>query len=365
MKLNKDNFIKYIIFLGVIYGAIILVNNREINKKKMLLILVGSLIIMIVTDYMFSKSESMSNVWKQAKELDNIDLTFSSPQKSDKLAKKVKQLELIKISSDSPKSTEEEEEELTTNKTTEEEEEELTTNKTTEEESEEKAKEEKRTKAKEERRKKAVMSLDLNEKPNCAVEVAKIKRKLETDLRMIKKELMVTRDRMDENRNAVRYMNMLAKNLKEKGIIDKTDLSNLNAKLASKLLTRGEIIESLERLSKDGKPRKNTSSKKIMNAMKYSERPSKNYEPIGKGVSKWSNDYTILNTDKWTVPMYRPPVCISTNKCKVCPSATDGYPVGLKDWDNSRKVTNIKVNKKWTNDQVDVTDDEMLIKDKK
>ena len=56
--------------------------------------------------------------------------------------------------------------------------------------------------------------------------------------------------------------------------------------------------------------------------MKYSERPGKNYEPIGKGISKWSNEYTILSSDKWTVPMTRPPVCISSTKCKVCPSAT-------------------------------------------
>ena len=69
MNLNKQNFVKYIIFLGVIYAALKMVDNNESNKRRTLLILVGSLLIMICTDCMFNKSEEMTNVWEQAEQL--------------------------------------------------------------------------------------------------------------------------------------------------------------------------------------------------------------------------------------------------------------------------------------------------------
>jgi hypothetical protein len=95
--------------------------------------------------------------------------------------------------------------------------------------------------------------------------------------------------------------------------------------------------------------------KKDDSDMKYNELPEDFLRPIGEGLGKWSdNEYTILNTDKWRVPMPRPPVCISSSKpCEPCPLMTDGYPMNLKEWDNSRKVTNIEINKKWANDQLD------------
>lgn len=393
MNLNKKNFVKYIIFLGVIYGGMLLVNNGEIqNKRKTFLILVGSLFVMSMIDSSFLNPEKLSNVWDQAKELDNIDLSFDSPAKSNEIVKKAKKLELIKISESEEQEQEEEEETVKDDDIEEEEEAEEQEAvpkkmnlkqivKTVSEVTKKPVNMEKmRTMIKEELEKNNKVSIskiikqveenpkmvqrksvDIDEKADCSVEVAKIKRRLESELREMKKQLMVTRDRMNESRHAVRYMNMLASTLRKKGIIDKTDVANLNAKLESKLLTRGEIIESLEKLVREGKPRTNVAGKKVMNSMKYSERPGKSYEPIGKGVSKWSNEYTILSTDKWTVPMTRPPVCISNTKCKVCPSATDGYPVGLKDWDSSRKVTNMKINKKWAKDMMDSSKDEMVV----
>ena len=175
------------------------------------------------------------------------------------------------------------------------------------------------------------MELDLDEKADCSVEIAKMKRKLESELRNVRKELMMSKDQLNSNRFSQSYMNMLVKTLKKRGIVDKHDIENLNAKLKSKLLTVADIIESLERLMKNGKVKKtnktndnNFADAKKHNTMKYSERPTKSYEPIGKGVDKWSNDYTILNTEKWQIPMTRPPVCISSGNCKVCPSTTDG-----------------------------------------
>ena len=386
MNLNKQNFVKYIIFLGVIYAALKMVDNNETNKRRTLLILVGSLLIMICTDCMFNKSEEMTNVWEQAEQLDNIDLSFDSPDESQKTLDDLK----VKDELDIKPISNEEKDEVKLIKLTEEEEEEEESKPKSKKMSvkdliknvkkmvkdsvdsdvvEKVIKEEIKNKGKvnltkvvEKVEKENVkptnqvdMSLNLTEKTDCTVEVAKMKRRLELEVTNMKKELRRTRDRMNSGKHTLRYMNMLVKNLKKKGIVDKTDVENLNAKLDSKLLTTEEIIESLEKLTREGKPRKNIAGKKMLNSMKYSERPEENYEPIGQGVSDWSNEYTLLNTDKWKVPMTRPPVCISNSNCKVCPTNTDGYPVGLKNWDNSRRVTNMKINKKWANDQVDTS----------
>ena len=58
--------------------------------------------------------------------------------------------------------------------------------------------------------------------------------------------------------------------------------------------------------------------------------------------------------------MPRPPVCINTSPCKVCPNTEDTYPVNLADWDNSRKVSNIEVSKEWANKQVDPKESALL-----
>jgi hypothetical protein len=52
--------------------------------------------------------------------------------------------------------------------------------------------------------------------------------------------------------------------------------------------------------------------------------------------------------------MPRPPVCINTSPCKVCPDVVEGYPLNVKEWDNSRKISNININKNWANKQTDV-----------
>ena len=88
--------------------------------------------------------------------------------------------------------------------------------------------------------------------------------------------------------------------------------------------------------------------------MKYSDLPAASYKSLGGDISnKWTNEYAILNTDKWKVDQPRPPVCISSGPCKVCPTNTDGYPADLKEWDNSRYVSNTHINKDWALDQAD------------
>lgn len=76
--------------------------------------------------------------------------------------------------------------------------------------------------------------------------------------------------------------------------------------------------------------------------MKYSQLDPELHKPLGEFTKDFNNKfeygYSYLNTDKWSVPMYRPPVCKTDESCKVCSSATKGYPVDVKEWNSSTKV---------------------------
>ena len=76
--------------------------------------------------------------------------------------------------------------------------------------------------------------------------------------------------------------------------------------------------------------------------MKYTQLDPEMHIPLGKFSSDFTNNfeygYAYLNTNKWRVPMYKPPVCKSDEYCKVCPSTTKGYPVDVKEWNQSRKI---------------------------
>ena len=89
---------------------------------------------------------------------------------------------------------------------------------------------------------------------------------------------------------------------------------------------------------------------------RYTELPEDMTKPLGSYddtmTNKWNHGYTYLSTDKWSVPMVRPPVCINSSPCNVCPSNTSGYPVNLLDFDNSRKITETKLNKRYINEKL-------------
>jgi hypothetical protein len=76
--------------------------------------------------------------------------------------------------------------------------------------------------------------------------------------------------------------------------------------------------------------------------MKYSQLDPEMHKPLGEFSSDFNNTfeygYAYLNTSKWRVPMYKPPVCKSEDHCKVCPTNTQGYPVDVKEWNRSRKI---------------------------
>ena len=189
-------------------------------------------------------------------------------------------------------------------------------------------------------------------KTGCAMEVNKVKKDLENQINKLKVQL---NSRMIPNANgkiAAKYFESLLKDLNEKGVLDARDIENIQLKMRSKLLTVEEVISSLEMLKKEGKSKVRIKDGKVKDDRVYSELPSDFYSPLGDKISnEWDNDYTILNTNKWQVPMPRPPVCINTAPCKVCPTDSSNYPVNLKQWDDSRYVTQSKINKKWSDDQ--------------
>lgn len=182
----------------------------------------------------------------------------------------------------------------------------------------------------------------------CDVELERIKKDFDRQINELKNELSIKSMPGSENVGS-KYYNFLINDLLEKGIIDSNDVKNINTKLTSKLLTMNDVITSLEQLKKDGVPK----SKGKLNDFAYSELPSEFYSPIGdKIANQWDNDYNILDTNRWQVPMQRPPVCINSEPCKICPLESAPGTTNLKSWDTSRKVTDIKVNKKWANNQM-------------
>jgi hypothetical protein len=81
-----------------------------------------------------------------------------------------------------------------------------------------------------------------------------------------------------------------------------------------------------------------------VNEMKYTEFDQQMHKPLGEYdntvTNKFEYGYAYLNTDKWTVPMKRPPVCIPPeNPCPICPVMTSGYPINLKEFNSALRIT--------------------------
>jgi hypothetical protein len=193
---------------------------------------------------------------------------------------------------------------------------------------------------------------DVVNKVGCAMEVDKVKKELENEINKLKSMVNNMASVNPDSKIAEKYFDSLLNELNERGVIDSRDIENILLKMKSKLLTIEEVISSLEMLKKEGRSRARTTDGKVKDDKVYNELPSDFYSPLGdKIANEWDNDYTILNTNKWQVPMPRPPVCVNTAPCKVCPTDSSNYPVNLKQWDDSRYVTQSKINKKWSDDQ--------------
>ena len=130
------------------------------------------------------------------------------------------------------------------------------------------------------------------------------------------------------NKLLLNYYNLLIKELYNNKVLNDIDLKNIKLKLDSKLFTLEEIILQLENLK----------SQITINTNITNDLPQDFFKPIGDKVpNDWENDYTILNTSKWQVPMPRPPVCINNSPCRVCPTDSSNY-INLQQWDDARYV---------------------------
>lgn len=235
----------------------------------------------------------------------------------------------------------------------------------------------------------------------CTLEVNKIKDEFQRQIDLLKSNM--NNQNQEQNDNAVlvqSYLNNLLTELNKSGLLSPNDIQNIQSKLKNRLLTVAEVIKGLERLKIEGVSQSlnpinsgnainsgemaanaapvmnmsgpivkeisnfantdaatgNTGNVNIVkNDMVYNELPAGFFTPLGdKIANEWDeNEYTILNTDKWRVPMQQPPVCINAAPCTVCPSDAGAYfPVSLKNWDKSRYVTQNTVNQAWAKDQV-------------
>jgi len=101
-------------------------------------------------------------------------------------------------------------------------------------------------------------------------------------------------------------------------------------------------------------PKEQPKEEKIpeINEMKYTTQDPNFYEKLGDPdqtmSNGWKYGYSYLNTDKWTVPQPRPPVCVQTGPvCPVCPVTTSGYGLDLMEFNGSTKISTDNINTKY------------------
>jgi hypothetical protein len=295
---STKDIVKYLIVAGLIYSILKMIPSQQIVNKDLILIMIIIIIGFISVDCVFFK-EGKTEEFTNEEDNDSSDLNNNIEEllkkKADLLAKK----------SENDKNN---------------------------------------------------IELDNSRtKIGCTLEVEKIKRQFENEIDALKVQLQSKLVQPSSNNKIVnKYFESLLNDLADKELLDSNDIENIRIKIRSKLLTMEEIIISLETLKKEGKPKINTIDGKIKDDRIYNELPSDFYSPIGdKIANEWDNEYTILNTNKWQVPMPRPPVCINTTPCSVCPTDSSTTTVNLKQWDDARYVTSNKINKKWAQDQSD------------
>jgi hypothetical protein len=120
------------------------------------------------------------------------------------------------------------------------------------------------------------------------------------------------------------------------------EIESKNDKLSCDCETK--IEKYLERLFKEGKYfDKNGLLQNVMNNdMRYNQLTDSQIQPLGSNDmtmnNSWENDYVLLNTDKWKVPVTNPYKCKQEKECPICPSLTNGYPVNVKDFNEARKI---------------------------
>jgi len=309
--ISLKDLIKYIIFISIVYTLMIIIPSQKIITKDLILIVSIIFIGFILIDCLSSNSELFTNINNSQNEpymLSNI-VDYKNQNKSNILSNMVD-----KISQDKSY--------MLSNMT----------NKINETKSD------------------MVNKI----KSNIDDKINQIKSNIDDKINQIKSNIddKINQEKPNPSETTtIKYMNLLIDDLREHNVLNNTDIENIKAKINTKILTDDEIIVGLEKLilTTKAKQKKEPESEYV-----FGNVSSDLYKPLGNlEINKWDEGYNMLNTNKWQIPMPRPPVCINTTPCKVCPDTDDTYPLKLALWDNSRKISNTEISKDWANKQID------------
>lgn len=311
----KD-LVKYIIYIGIVYTLIIIIPSQKISTMDLILIVSMISIGFILINCLSNNFDLFTNINKVSK----VDQTQEGQRIQEPLVDQITQLTKQDYSSNLSKMYDE-------------------------------------------MNKSNIIKLPEIDYKNNNIE--KLKSVITNQMFNLQNKIKQLESKSNEE-HTIKYMNLLITDLFNQGILDNNDIENIKGKINTKLLTEDEAIVGLEKLKLLGKSKQKKPDTNKNNQQEYSFNnlpkeysfgniPLEIYKPSNNSnLNKWDEEgYTMLNTDKWQLPTIRPPVCINTTPCKVCPDTNNTYPVPVAQWDNSRKVSNIEISKEWANTLVD------------
>jgi len=126
------------------------------------------------------------------------------------------------------------------------------------------------------------------------------------------------------------------------GFIDVSFENNKYAKLdKTKSIQENKTSKQINKQENDKINIKVNKSNKFNKESDMNYNIYENIEPIGKYTDDFNNKFIngndYLNTDKWKVPVYEPPLCKLEDECDECNEDND-YPLNVSQWNNSRKI---------------------------
>ena len=145
-----------------------------------------------------------------------------------------------------------------------------------------------------------------------------------------------------KNKNQIteKIYNEILKLYNKPGFIDVSLENNTFAKLDN-----NKIITNTKEIVKNNDKNKNVNVK-IKKSNKFDKESDINYSiyknitPLGENNETFNNKFIngndYLNTDKWKIPVYEPPLC-KLDQCNECNDDID-YPLNVSHWDKSRKI---------------------------
>ena len=147
-----------------------------------------------------------------------------------------------------------------------------------------------------------------------------------------------------KNKNSIteEMYNEILKLYNKPGFIDNSFENNKYAKLDKNKSNQEDKVTK-----ETNKEENNKINIKVNKSNKFDEISDMNYSiykdinPIGKYTDDFNNKFIngndYLNTDKWRVPVYEPPLCKLEEQCDECNEEND-YPLNVSQWNNSRKI---------------------------